>query len=248
MKSPIVVSSRNWLQVTTYLVVFVASLTVVFFAGYYKAEYDLGAILGGEVNVVEKILNQRDEIKRLKKEKLKAEQDREIEQEASKILREQFATLKLEIDRLNRDLSLYKSIVEPSKNDSGVYLKKLQVIPIQNTAKNKTENRKIYRYQIILAQKSKQRSYTRGKIILKFLSDASEPANNVIVEDAKGKTIKSKNYKFRYYQELDGKIKIPENMRIKQVKVIIDHAKKKYDDMEYVVDWQDSKETSYVGK
>jgi|GEM_PF-2943621 len=249
MKSPVVVLRRNWLQLLTYLIIFLASLLLVFFAGYYKAEYDLGAVLGGEESVVEKILTQQDEIQTLKHEKIKVDHDREIERQASKLLEQQFSTLKLEIDRLNRDLALYKSIVEPTSKNSGVYLKKLQVYPLDKKAAVDSEsNPKNYHYQIILAQKSKQRSYTRGTVELRFILDNNESNGKIKVLDAKGKVINAKKYKFRYYQDIQGKIKVSAGVVIKQIKVIIKHSKQKFEDIEYVIDWQDFKEISYVGK
>jgi len=242
MKSPVVVLRRNWWQLLTYFSIALAALVIAFFGGYYKAEYDLGAILGG-VSAVEKILAQQETIQSLKKEKLKAQHDQKIENQSTQLLEQQFAELKLEIDHLKRDLALYKSIVNPSKKDSGVYLKKLQIKPM--TVGNDTEE-KLYQYQIILAQKSKQRSYTRGKVELDFILAKMTDKNRIV--DDKGNSIKARNYKFRYYQDIQGKIKVAKDILIKQVKIVIKHSKQKYDNIEYLIDWQDLKETSYVGK
>ena len=243
MKTPVVVLRRNWLQLLTYVLVLLASLTVVFFAGYYKSEYDIHAILDGELSAVDKMLAQADEINQLTKEKLHFEHDREIEKQASLLLEQQFSGLNQEIDLLKKDLALYKSIVDPSNKDSGVYLKKLKIYPLKSAA-----DQKVFHYQIILAQKSKQRAYTRGTVEMVFISEQKDSKKGIVVFDKKNKALKPKKYKFRYYQDIQGQIKIAADVLIKQVKVIVKHSKQKYENIEYVIDWSDSKETIYVGK
>jgi hypothetical protein len=144
-----------------------------------------------------------------------------IDSQAEVDVRKVILNLKGENQKLNEKLTLYKQIMDQSKQDSKLRIDRIVI--------SQAEKPNTYHYQLILAQLGKHPGRVKGQgaIIIEGLQ------GGVHVEGLidKGKWLKlptgtksvkkAINFKFRYFQELDGMLELPSDLKPLSIKVSV---------------------------
>ena len=186
----------------------------------------------------------------LSKELLHLERKYLLEQESSQIIKAGMTADQKKIAELEKELAFFKAIVSPAKDKKSIYLQSMEIAPLPAHDKQIAQ----YRYKFILAQKIKQKTYTKGSvtIFIKGKKDNKTVKLSMFsLKDSKSdKEAKEKTftYSFKYFQEFSGIISLPEGMIPQSVDIIMDSKKKKSIIKLTDLTWSENGGMKYVGK
>jgi len=218
--------------------------------GYIQSEEDIIEAKGGRSSLIvqQKILKKKNSD--LSKELLHLERKYLLEQESSQIIKAGMTADQNKIAELEKELAFFKAIVSPAKDKKSIYLQSMEVVPFSRSDKQANQ----YRYKFIIAQKIKQKSYTKGfiTIFIKGKKDNKTVKLSMFSlkdskneKEAKEKTFK---YSFKYFQEFSGIISLPEGMIPQSVDIIMDSKKKKSIIELTDLAWSENGGMKYVGQ
>jgi hypothetical protein len=154
----------------------------------------------------------------------------EIDRRASLEVRGEFASLQDELLELRKELDFYRGIVSPGDVKPGLRIQKLQLEP-------GTESGSVF-YSLTLTQVKQNERYVRGVIEMEVegLEDG-KPKVLLFKKLAEGNS-KALNYKFRYFQNIEGEIWIPPQFKPKKVRVLLKpQGKGQPPAIEELMDW-----------
>ena len=154
----------------------------------------------------------------------------EIDRRASLDVRREFAGLQDELLEVRTELDFYRGIVSPGDVKPGLRIQSVRLEPGSASGS-------VF-YQLTLTQVKRNERYVRGIIEMEVegLEDGT-PKVLLFKKLAEGNS-KVLNYKFRYFQNVEGEIWIPPEFEPKKVRVLLKpQGKGQPPAIEEVVDW-----------
>lgn len=157
----------------------------------------------------------RDQINELKKENqelrdavARAERSLQMDQAAYKDLDQSLKGSDTEIVKLREELNFYRNIISPANKKSGLRIQSLNIEPVSGKTK--------YKYKLVLIQALKHDRTIRGRARLEVsgLQAGKDAMLRFPTVRQKALTVN-----FRYFQDVEGKIDLPDNFLPKNVKV-----------------------------
>jgi len=140
----------------------------------------------------------------LQRRNAKLIRDQGIDRDAGSQVQKELARAQSQILDMREELTFYRNIVKPNKAKRTVVIKKVQVIP-------EAENQ--YRYKIVLIQDGRHDASVRGTVELSF--EGAQTDGQIVRLDlptvSTQKESKSQIFGFKYFQNFEGSIRIPEN-------------------------------------
>ena len=140
----------------------------------------------------------------LQRRNAKLIRDQGIDRDAGSQVQKELARAQSQILSMREELTFYRNIVKPNKAKRTVVIKKVQLIP-------ETDNR--YRYKVVLIQDGRHDSAVRGNVELSF--EGVQTDGQIVRLDlptvSTQKQSKSQRFGFKYFQNFEGSIRIPEN-------------------------------------
>ncbi|MCG8394677.1 MAG: hypothetical protein MI745_16500 [Pseudomonadales bacterium] len=222
--SPSQQKKRRRLLVVSLLVVIVA----VFFAGLWTGN-------SGSLDTSETNRRLRAELKSLSRELEAARNelalyrtDTEVTQQAREELRQEIKSLRDQAAELEEAVAFYKNVMAPGASD-GLQIEKMTVQPDDEAG--------FYRYRVVLVQAGDNRSYLSGNIslTLKGSKDGQEFTRNGRDWLEEGSETR---FRFRYFQELNGRFQLPEGVEIAAIDVEAESGGRNRYQTEKTVKWQ----------
>ncbi len=192
-------------------------------AGYDSHEADLE-----QLRLVTLVDELADEIDHLREQKAQLERAAQIERKAYNELDTNLKVLQGEILELKEELAFYRGIVSPRDASRGLRLQRFSLEP---------NGLRSYRYTVVLTQVLKNDRLARGrvKLFVEGLQD-NEPKTldlSVLSE----KSVKELNYRFKYFQNLEGDLELPRGFRPMRATAQILPGGRKQDIIEKTIDW-----------
>ena len=175
----------------------------------------------------------------LREDKALLERAAQIERKAYNELYTTLKVLQGEILELKEELAFYRGIVSPKDSRFGLYL--------QNFFLTRNGETSTYRYKIVLTQVLKNSRLITGKVKLKF--DGLLNGESKIL-DLKNIRVKRKdlNYRFKYFQNIEGAVEFPEGFSLLRVVVQILPRGRERDMIEKTIEWTFEENKAHVGK
>jgi septal ring factor EnvC (AmiA/AmiB activator) len=221
----VVVSSRNpWLEkiiLAVLLLLLVLSSWFFFYQGRDQAGLDFEALNNRSAELTQQLDELRERNKRLSEQKAILERSQQIQKQGEKEVKTSLIELQDEILELKEEVAFYRSIVSPSESAKGLRIQSFEV------TSNSTE--RSYRYKLVLTQVMKSNRVTSGKITMQLegLQDSHQvliPLNSLGSNKAK-----NLNFKFKYFQNFEDDILLPEGFIPLRVILNVTTAKVKLD-------------------
>jgi uncharacterized protein DUF6776 len=136
--------------------------------------------------------------------------DSEVSMQAQETVRTEIKDLRDQIAELDEAVAFYKNVMAPGSGDSGLRIEKLDV------AATKTPG--MYTFRLVLTQVGDNRGYLSGNYSLSLSGRQGEEAirlngSEVLADGAETR------FKFRYFQELSGRISLPEDIEPDQLTI-----------------------------
>lgn len=221
------------------LLVLVISAWTLFDYGRFHAGYD-SREADNEINgllQVQAHLEKR--IETLREEKAVLERAAQIERKAYNELDTTLKVLQAEILEHKEELAFYRGIVSPKDSSSGLYL--------QNFFLTQNGDSRNYRYKVVLTQVLKNSRLVSGKVKLRFDGLLNGESKILDLKQITAKKVRDLNYRFKYFQNVEGVVEFPEGFSLLRVKVQILPRGRERDMIEKTIEWTIEENKTHVG-
>ena len=231
--SLVVRAHRPW-KTRALLIVGLVSLCLLGWAlfefGRDSAGYDSHDATQAQQSLEDLVGDLNDEIKKLREQKAILERDAAIERTAYHELDGSLKLLQTEILELKEELSFYRGIVSPNDAVHGLYLQRFRIEP-----NGKTRG---YRYRVILTQVLKNDRTARGLVQISVEGILNGEAKVLHLKHVTEKSVKELSYRFKYFQNLEGDIQLPDNFKPQRITVtVIPKGRRNQETIEKTFDW-----------
>ncbi len=156
---------------------------------------------------------------------------RAIDDAANKEVQQTIQDLEEEIQQLSKDVAFYKTIMAPSsKDDKGLKIQKLELAASKEPRK--------FQYKLVLTQVADNSSYISGLVAVNLIGSRGEAAEVLALRDVAGADDLGMKFRFRYFQDIEGELVLPEDFTASQVQVVAQATGKKATKIERIFDWK----------
>ncbi|MBI1423196.1 MAG: hypothetical protein GC149_07010 [Gammaproteobacteria bacterium] len=174
------------------------------------------------------------QIDSLREEKAVLERDAQIKHQAYGELDTTLKVLQGEILELKEELAFYRGIVSPRDAAQGLHLQRFKVEP--------NGKPRGFRYKVILTQVLKEDRTARGYLLLAFEGMQGADAKVLSLQDVSEKHIKEEDFSFRYFQNIEGDIQLPQGFKPQRVTIkVVSRNRSSQDPLEKTFDWPERK-------
>ncbi len=204
-----------------------------YLAGYNRAEC---ADERQTLLAVRKKLEQN--VDSLREQKALLERAAQIEREAYNELDTTLKELQGEILELKEELAFYRGIVSPQDASSGLHLQRFKI-----EANGESQR---YRYKLVLTQVLKNDRMATGKVRLSIDGMMGNQTRTLKLKELSEKRVNELNYRFKYFQKLEGNLKLPQGFTPFRVKVQIIPRNRKRNSIEKTINWSGQEIENHV--
>ncbi|MCW8955558.1 MAG: hypothetical protein OQL09_01645, partial [Gammaproteobacteria bacterium] len=137
-----------------------------------------------------------------------------------------------QIMEMKEELTFYRSIVTPNKSKRSIVVKKVQLV---------AESAGRYKYKVVLIQDGRQDVAVRG--LVEFSFEGEQADGTVVRFDLPAvsvqKTTKRQKFGFKYFQNFEGSIRMPDNFTPTTMFVSVLPSSSRVPKAEEVLAWDD---------
>lgn len=137
-----------------------------------------------------------------------------------------------QILEMKEELTFYRSIVSPNKSKRSIVVKKVQLV---------AESADRYKYKVVLIQDGRQDVAVRG--LVEFSFEGEQADGTVVRLDlptvSVKKTTKRQKFGFKYFQNIEGNIRIPEDFTPTTMYVRVMPSSSRVPRVEKALSWGD---------
>ena len=219
--------------------VLIAALIVVAGVGYLG--FELGRVQGGysfvdamavKRGLTGEIKDLQDANEALTRQIAVLETAREVDREAYAQVEMTLASLQEEIQTQEEEVAFYRGIVAPEDGVTGLKIQALEVTP----ADAETDSR--FRLHLVLVQAAKHDRRVSGVVNLTVAGEADGTLVSYPLEElARGDEFEKLAFSFRYFQDFQADLVLPNNFRPQRVEVELRPSGRGAKTVERVFDW-----------
>ena len=165
----------------------------------------------------------------LREDKAVLQRAAQIERKAYNELDTTLKVLQAEILEHKEELAFYRGIVSPKDSSSGLYL--------QNFYLTQNGETRSYRYKVVLTQVLKNSRLINGKVKLEFDGLLDGESKVLKLKEVTAKKVRDLNYRFKYFQNVEGVVEFPKGFSLLRVKVQILPRGRERDMIEKTIEW-----------
>ena len=155
--------------------------------------------------------------------------DTEVTRQARETLRQEIKGLRDQAAELEEAVAFYKNVMAPVGTEGGLQIEKATLQP--------TDEPNLYSYKVVLVQAGDNRNYLSGDIRLTLKGTRDAEAFALTGEDwlADGSETR---FRFRYFQELSGRFRLPEGVEIGTLDVEAESGGRSRHQIQKTIKWQ----------
>ena len=196
--------------------------------GRYKAGYDSSEADLEQLRLVALVDELAGEIDYLREQKAQLERAGQIERKAYNELDTNLKVLQGEILELKEELAFYRGIVSPKDASRGLRLQRFSLEP---------NGLRSYRYTVVLTQVLKNDRLVRGRVKLYVEGVQNNQPKTLDLSALSENSVKELNYRFKYFQNLEGDLVLPSGFRPIRATAQILPSGRQQDMIEKTIDW-----------
>lgn len=197
--------------------------------GRFLAGYDSRDAENEIIGLLDTQAHLEKRIETLREDKAVLQRAAQIERKAYNELDRTLKILQAEILEHKEELAFYRGIVSPKDSSSGLYLQNFYLM--QN---GDTRN---YRYKVVLTQVLKNSRLINGKVKLQFDGLLNGESKILDLKEITAKKERDLNYRFKYFQNVEGVVDFPEGFSLLRVKIQILPRGRQRDMIEKTIEW-----------
>lgn len=168
----------------------------------------------------------------LLRQNAKLVRDHSIDKDAGSQVNKTLTNAQSKIMEMKEELTFYRSIVTPNNSKRSIVVKKVQLV---------AESAGRYKYKVVLTQDGRQDVAVRGLVELAF--EGEEADGTVVTLDLPTvsvvKTTKNQKFGFKYFQNFEGSIRLPDNFTPTAMFVRVKPSSSRVPRVEEVLAWDD---------
>jgi hypothetical protein len=198
--------------------------------GYQLGGPDLTGRIAGLKPFAEKRLKslqeERDELRR---ELNRLQRESEMDQIAIKALKEQIKQYQTERLEMEEELAFLRGIVSDTPDKSGLRVQKFKLTP--GLEKDQFD------YQFSVSKVINSETTAKGKILISVEGLQKDQAVTLNLKDLTGGKKKNHKMRFRFFQNVEGTLTLPEGFVPAKIVIELDPDGKKEDTVKAIYDW-----------
>lgn len=127
----------------------------------------------------------------------------EMAEQAQDQVRQEIKSLRDQVAELEEAVSFYKNVMAPGSEEEGLHIEKFDLEPAGEPG--------LYRFKLVLTQLGNNRAYLSGQVQLQLSGTRAEQTvalghSEILAEGSET------SFQFRYFQELSGRLRLPEGV------------------------------------
>ncbi len=242
MTSLVVKPHRPWKTRALTAVLLVAVLAggwALYEYGRYQGGFDLFAAQQRQGALRARQQELEAEVDRLREANADLKRTRQVEHQAYGDLGTDLRKLQSEILELKEELAFYRGIVSPRKAARGLHVQSFELDP--------TGVARTWRYQLVLTQVLKNDTYVRGRVEVGIRGLRGGKQGELTLADVSANSVKALDYRFRYFENFEGRLVLPEGFVPQQISVrVLPHGRER-GAIEETYDWPAKGNLTHVG-
>jgi len=212
-----------------------------FIAGYYQGIREKIHVLDERAELRLETEQLKQDVSQLQEQAAIHKHGSELERQASERVRKENISLQNRVSELEEAVSFYKGIMAPRKNDKGLRIERLEL--------SSTVNKRRFKYKVVMTQVADNSSYISGSVSLNLVGVRQGVKESIPFEQLSQEQSSSGiPFKFRYFQNVDGEIVVPDEFVPEQIEVIAQSKGRKATRLEKRFDWNVLEVKGDVGK
>lgn len=219
-------SSPSWLRITLLLLIVSA-------AGWYGYQLGCSELPGGFVGfnplAERKIRVLQQEREELSRQVAMLRQSAQLDQEAMRAIKEQIKLFQDERLKMEEELAFLRAIVSTSPKERGLRIQKYKLEP------DYEKNSFIYRFTV--SQVINSGLVAKGKILISLSGLQAGQAKVLGLELLTDEKQRSHKMRFRYFQNIEGKLKLPDGFTPSTLTIEVKPESKKMEPIKATYDW-----------
>ena len=180
-------------------------------------------------NEVQKL---RDDYRKARQQLINLERGRAIDEQALNQARKTIVDLETRIGSLQSDLTFYKNIMAPSETSKGLQVDSFTLV--------RARNQDNYDFKLVLTQVGNNKSYISGVVAVNVIGLRDEEKEVIALRDLSEDIADlGVKFRFRYFQDVEGSLKLPEEFEPLEVQVVAQAEGRKSSQAERTFNWDD---------
>jgi hypothetical protein len=146
--------------------------------------------------------------------------DSEVDQRATDAARESMADMRQEIAALKSEISFYKGLMAPTKEERGLGIRSMDLLATKNTRK--------FAFKLVLQQLAVEHRLVRGDVQINVVG-RQEGAEKTLPLSALSEQVANEliKFKFKYFQNIQADLLLPEGFEPQRIDVVVKSKGKK---------------------
>ena len=154
----------------------------------------------------------------------------EIDLQADVGVQQTILDLQTQLARVQEEVQFYKGVMLPKVEDKGLRIERLRV---ENSGE---PNR--FKYNLLLTQVVNKYDYVQGDVEINLVGDEDNLGSNLPLGDISTQDQDSIRFRFRYFQNIDGELMLPDGFTPKEVMVVAQSTGRSSQRLERRFTWQ----------
>ncbi len=193
---------RRKALVVALVVAAVAAAGALFELGVYVGGHQRLAAAEREAELERALEEAAGRERRLSERITVLERTKVIDDKAYEEVRDSLLKLQEEILELRQEVEFYRGIVSPAERQAGLSIQSFQLEPAAEEG--------LYHYELVLTQMLKNDKFVRGTVKIRVEGvQEGEPVSHTFKALTPNNSVR-RDFRFRYFQKLEGDVRLPE--------------------------------------
>jgi hypothetical protein len=188
-----------------------------------------GRIAGFKPFVEKRLKSLQEERDGLRRELNKAQREAEMDQVALKALKEQIKQYQNERLEMEEELAFLRGIVSDTPDKTGLRVQKFKLTPGLEAGQ--------FDYRFSVSQVINSGTTAKGRILVSVEGLQNDQAVTLNLKDLTGGKKKSHKMRFRFFQDVEGTLTLPDGFDPAKIVIELDPEGKKQDTVKAIYDW-----------
>lgn len=217
-------------QILLVLVLLLLTAFTNYYLGAFTSEKRYSQMLSKLTNLSIEHQSLQAEEKSLRQQVANLESSKAVDRHAKQEIQVTLNRLNAELSQLQKDITFYKNIMAPADNAKGLQLERIEISSLPGE--------QAYAYKIMLTQVSDHRAYVSGVLAVNLLGSRDGAQEVIALRDISEDLAElGVTFRFRYFQEFNGRLVLPEGFSPEQIQVVAQTRGKKASRIEQSIAW-----------
>jgi len=229
-RTPRIIAPHEGVHVWLWVVLVLALIAGFGWIGYQLGGPELTQRIPGLKPFAEKRLRslqeERDELRR---ELNRVQQEAQMDQIAMRAIKDQIKQFQTERLEMEEELAFLRGIVSDTSDKTGLRVQKFKLTPGMEDDQ--------FDYRFSVSQVINSGTTAKGRIQISVEGLKDDQAATLSLKDLTGGKVKSHKMRFRYFQNIEGSLTLPDGFVPAKIVIELDPEGKKQDKVKAIYDW-----------